>query len=56
MFLKFFSDENGATAIEYALIASVTSIVIIAALILINENLTGMYETVRDAVSGALGR
>jgi pilus assembly protein Flp/PilA len=45
--LKLFSgDEHGATAIEYAMIASIISIVIVTALASMTTSLEGMFSAV----------
>lgn len=44
-------DDKGATAIEYGLIASLVSVVIIIALQAVGDNLTAAFQ----AVSAALG-
>ncbi|MDE3016963.1 MAG: Flp family type IVb pilin [Pseudomonadota bacterium] len=45
-------DEEGATAIEYGLIAALISVVAIAAMTAVGNNLTGVF----NQVSGALAR
>ena len=47
---KFLTDESGATAIEYGLIAAGIAVVIIAAVQLVGSNLTGTFTTVAAAV------
>lgn len=42
--VKFFRDEEGATAIEYGLIAGLISIAIIAALGVIGGSLNDLFE------------
>lgn len=42
----FVRDENGATAIEYALIAGMLSIAIVGSLMLLKPTLAGLYESV----------
>jgi pilus assembly protein Flp/PilA len=42
----FSGDEHGATAIEYALIASIVSIVIVTALTSMTTSLEGMFTAV----------
>ena len=49
----FVLQERGATAIEYALIASLVSIFIIAALLVLSENVVGLFDTVADEVRDA---
>ncbi|HEY0283425.1 MAG TPA: Flp family type IVb pilin [Rhizomicrobium sp.] len=39
-------DERGATAIEYALIASIVSIVIVSALAIIGSDLKAKFESI----------
>jgi len=46
MIVKFLRDERGATAIEYALIASLIGLVIIAAVGAVGSSLTGVFEDV----------
>jgi pilus assembly protein Flp/PilA len=43
-------DESGATAIEYGLIASLISVVIIAAITAVGTNLSGTFSTVAAAL------
>jgi pilus assembly protein Flp/PilA len=50
----FFADCSGATAIEYALIGSLLSVVIIASVIAINGSLTDVYEEIREFIVPAL--
>jgi pilus assembly protein Flp/PilA len=49
--LAFVKDEQGATAIEYGLLAALISVVIIGAATVVGQNLTGTF----NAVGGALG-
>ncbi|NVK30433.1 MAG: Flp family type IVb pilin [Gammaproteobacteria bacterium] len=49
---KFFKNEDGATAIEYALIAAGISIVIIAAVALVGGNISSTFSEIACAVSG----
>ena len=53
IFFRFIEDEDGATAIEYGLIAALVSVAAIGALTAMGENLTTMFETVSSALSGA---
>lgn len=48
----FLHDEDGATAIEYGLIASLIIIGIIAALNTFSENTSGMYTSIADNLGG----
>jgi pilus assembly protein Flp/PilA len=47
---RFLSDESGATAIEYGLIAAGISVVIITAVHNIGKNLTTTFTTVGNAL------
>ena len=42
----FFLDENGATAIEYGLIAALISIVLVVTLALVGTNLDGVFNAI----------
>ena len=50
MIMKFFRDERGATAIEYALIASLIGMVIIGAIGAIGESLNGTFNEAAGAL------
>ncbi|ADJ22141.1 Flp/Fap pilin component [Hyphomicrobium denitrificans ATCC 51888] len=43
---EFAADENGATSIEYALIASIVSIAIVGALMGVKGSLVSVFESV----------
>ncbi|CEJ87056.1 Flp/Fap pilin component [Hyphomicrobium sp. GJ21] len=43
---EFAADENGATSIEYALIASIVSIAIVGALMGVRGSLVNVFESV----------
>ena len=47
---KFLKDENGATAIEYGLIAALISVVIVGGVTLIGTNLSTMFTSVAGSV------
>jgi pilus assembly protein Flp/PilA len=49
MIMKFFRDERGATAIEYALIASLIGLVIIGAVGAVGDSVTSTFN---DAAAG----
>lgn len=51
---RFLINDVGATAIEYALIASLLSIVIIGAVGAINGSLGDVYETIQSYIQPAL--
>jgi pilus assembly protein Flp/PilA len=46
MLTKFIRDEQGATAIEYGLIASLIAVVIIVAVAAVGTNLSAMFTNV----------
>ena len=45
---RFAADTSGATAIEYALIAGLISIVIITSVTLLGSNVKGLYQQIVD--------
>lgn len=49
---QFWHDEQGATAIEYGLIAGLIAVVIIAALSALGTDIKGVFEEIRAAISG----
>jgi len=58
MFAKmigFIKDEDGATAIEYGLIAALVSVAAIGALTAMGGSLSTMFNTVSSALSSAAG-
>lgn len=50
---KLLRDENGATAIEYGLIAALISVVIIAAVTLVGSNLSTTFNSIATALASA---
>jgi pilus assembly protein Flp/PilA len=50
---KFWHDEEGATAIEYGLIAGLVSIVIIAGLTALGPNLKDLFSSISNKVVDA---
>lgn len=48
---RFVTDESGATAIEYGLIAAGIAVVIIAAVQLAGTNLNTTWNTIADALN-----
>lgn len=49
---SFLRDEQGATAIEYGLIAALISVAIIAALTSLKGALIGTFNSITDALNG----
>ncbi|MCX5916781.1 MAG: Flp family type IVb pilin [Deltaproteobacteria bacterium] len=45
--IRFFKEEDGVTAIEYGLIASLVAVVIIAAVTLVGTQLSGVFNYVQ---------
>jgi pilus assembly protein Flp/PilA len=52
---KFRKDENGATAIEYALIAGLIGVVIIAGATTLGNNISAKFTSVGSKVTAAGG-
>ena len=48
--LSFIRDENGATAIEYGLIAALIAVVIITAVTLVGQKLTNTFNSVGNTL------
>ena len=46
----FLSDESGVTAIEYALIASLIAVFVIAAITTVGQNVSTVFTEVGDAL------
>ena len=53
-FKNLMSDESGATAIEYGLIAALVSIAAIAALTILGTTLNTAFGTVENSITNAL--
>lgn len=51
--VKFWKDEEGATAIEYALIAGLIAVVIIAALTVLGNQIGGMFNGIAEKIKTA---
>jgi len=49
--LRFLKEENGVTAIEYALIASVVALGILVALLFLRNSLRNKYNTIANTVN-----
>ena len=54
-FIRFAKDEEGATAIEYGLIAALVSVAAIGALTAMGGSLSTMFNTVSSSLSAATG-
>ena len=52
---KLLSDRDGATAIEYGLIAALISVVIIAAVTLVGTKLSAVFNSIGTALQNATG-
>ncbi len=52
MLIRLLRDEDGATAIEYGLIAALISIALVAAFVSLGLNLSDIFNTVAEAMRG----
>ena len=52
MFKRFMTDESGATAIEYGLIAALIAVVIIGAVTSVGGSLNSTFQSVADSLGG----
>ncbi len=52
MLIHFVSDENGATAIEYGLIASLIAVAIIAGATVLSVNLNTAFLDISNTIKG----
>lgn len=50
---QFWHDEQGATAIEYGLIAGLIAVVIISALTALGTNIEGVFKSISDAIGSS---
>jgi pilus assembly protein Flp/PilA len=48
-------DDRGATAVEYGLMVALIAVVIIGAVILLGDNLSGMFGGVADEIEAPAG-
>ncbi len=53
MLKRFFADERGATAIEYALITGMIFLAIVTVLYTYGDSMHGMYDRIGTSVDGA---
>lgn len=54
MFLRFFKDESGATAIEYGLIAALISVAIITGATTVGSTLNSKFDSIGTTVGSGL--
>ncbi len=54
-FKQFLGNDDGATAIEYALIAGIVSIAIVTALTQVTGSLTGIFSNIATQFDNILG-
>ena len=54
-FMNLFTREEGVTAPEYALIAALVAVVIIAAVTLLGQNVQAAFNAIANAIGGAIG-
>ena len=52
--LKFFKNEDGATAIEYGLIAALIAVAAIVAMTRVGTQLQGVFNTTADKLDSAV--
>ena len=52
---RFIKDEEGVTAMEYALIAAITVIVLALLMVTMRGNLSTLWQSVADALAAAGG-
>ena len=50
LFLRFIRDENGANALEYALVMILVAFAIVAGAGLLGSNLSGLFTNIGNAV------
>lgn len=50
MLTRFMKEEEGATAIEYGLIASLIAVAIVAVLVTLGPRLTEVFQKVQDSL------
>lgn len=49
--VEFFHDEEGASAIEYALIAAMVAIALVAFVTPVREAIVGIFQQIQDALT-----
>ena len=50
--ISFLKDEEGATAIEYGLLAALIAVVIIAGATVLGENLNALFTAIAEELTG----
>lgn len=53
--INFWKDEDGATAIEYGLIAGLIAVVIIGTVTLLGKEIDGVFQSIIDGLNGTGG-
>lgn len=53
LFMQFIKEEDGATMVEYAILVALISVVAIATIVLIGEEVNTSFETVETELSAA---
>ncbi len=53
MLTRFLKEEEGATAIEYGLIASLIAVVIVSVLLTLGPRLEAVFQTISDSLEVA---
>lgn len=49
---EFFKDEDGATAVEYGLIATLISVALISSIIVMRDDLIALFEFIASTLGG----
>jgi pilus assembly protein Flp/PilA len=52
-FIEFIQDEEGASAIEYALVAAMVAVALVAFITPIRTAIIGIFTEIQEALSGA---
>ncbi|HJW03734.1 MAG TPA: Flp family type IVb pilin [Azospira sp.] len=50
---KFFRDEDGVTAIEYGVLASLIILAVVATVVLVGQQLNTVFEKIKNCLSNA---
>jgi len=54
-FHPFLDDQSGATAIEYALLASLLSIAVVTTVAMVGSKLSGSFSNIAAAIASTMG-